>query len=465
MPLFDLQTFVGNPEPLCSDNGSSWLTYGEAHDKILQICESQGLGSDGGKRLVFFQGDNSTQSLLHYIACITAGHAVMLLSKQVSDLTMSSYLDAFNPDTLISFKDGQAIVDHRHAKPLGDVDDSVCLLLSTSGSTGDPKFAKFTAEAMQANALSITEYLDITPSDIALAHLPMNYSFGISIINSHILAGASLVFTENSVMQAEFWDCFNVATSFSGVPFHYEMLDKLRFHRKTFPNLKTLTQAGGALSPTLIQKYAQTADQNGYKFYVMYGQTEAAPRLAYLPPEDCSAHAGKIGKPIPGVTLKIQNPETHAEMPPGQEGELVAFSPSITLGYASGRDDLNLPDSFLGRLATGDLARLTPSGYFEITGRMSRFIKVQGNRVNLAAVETRLQSLDIDAICVGEDDSLFVVVTLDVDAQSVQDMVTKQFEFSPRAFKVVKLETLPRSSSGKPAYAKILEAANASFKR
>lgn len=457
MSLFELENFEGSAAPLCRDDDSGWISYGDAYKKIVQIIDEQNLGCDAAKRLILFSGENSTQSLLYYIACLSMGHTLVLLSKDTPASTLSTYTAAFNPDMLISFDQGKPIVQITRDIPLSEIADEICLLLSTSGSTGDPRFAKFTADAMRSNAQSIIEYLGITSSDTALAHLPMNYSFGVSILNSHILARASLVFTNKSMMELSYWDSFSEVTSFSGVPFHYEMLDKLRFHRKTFPKLKTLTQAGGALSPTLIKKFAENAEENGQNFFVMYGQTEASPRLAYLPPEACHDHAGKIGCAIPGVTLSVQNPMTGEALPPGQEGELIAYSPSITLGYVTGREDLNDPDSFGGRLATGDLAIQTESGFFQITGRMSRFIKLQGNRVNLSAIEQRLGEIGFEVICVGEDEALFVVLLRQDEVDTVKALITEHFEFSPRAFKVVPMDNIPRSDSGKPAYAKILD--------
>jgi acyl-CoA synthetase (AMP-forming)/AMP-acid ligase II len=206
---------------------------------------------------------------------------------------------------VVTCRDGAAHVDTVGASR-GDLNPELSVLLSTSGSTGSPKAVRFTNARLAANALSIAEYLGLDDSEIALAHLPLQYSFGMSVVNSHLAAGAQLLLTTRSMMEAQFWAMAERATSFSGVPFHYEMLERLRFERRQMPVLRTLTQAGGRMPPERVRRFAELAAKRGWRLFVMYGQTEAGPRIAYLPPEDAVEHAGVIGKAIPGMTIELR---------------------------------------------------------------------------------------------------------------------------------------------------------------
>jgi len=179
---------------------------------------------------------------------------------------------------------------------------SLALLITTSGSTGAPKLVRQSYRNIRANAESIAEYLKIDASERPITTLPMNYVYGLSIINSHLIRGATILLTDKTLMQREFWNFFNEqqATSFGGVPYTYEMLDKLMFFRRKLPSLKTMTQAGGKILPALHQKFAEYAQREGKNFVVMYGASEATSRMSYLPPERALDKVGSMGIAIPG---------------------------------------------------------------------------------------------------------------------------------------------------------------------
>lgn len=159
------------------------------------------------------------------------------------------------------------------------------MLLTTSGSTGSPKLVRLSKENILENAKSIAQYLDIDQNERAITSLPMHYSYGLSVINSHLISGATILLTEDSYIQRDFWVFAREqrVTSFSGVPFTYEILKKMKFWNRNLPTLRTLTQAGGKLSNELIEYFAKNAKLRDVNFYVMYGQTEATARMSYLP--------------------------------------------------------------------------------------------------------------------------------------------------------------------------------------
>lgn len=131
----------------------------------------------------------------------------------------------------------------------------------------------------------------------------------------------------------------------------------------------------------------------------MYGQTEAAPRISYIPSDRVLDKPGSIGIPIPGGRLELAS----------DTGELIYYGSNVMLGYAESLADLAKGDECGGVLYTGDTATVDEEGFFTITGRMKRFIKLFGLRINLDEVERKLEALLQQPIaCVGNDDKLLV---------------------------------------------------------
>jgi long-chain acyl-CoA synthetase len=405
---------------------------------------------EGEKRLVVLTCDNTCEHLREYLALVVAGQAVVLVGAGISDQALNDLSARYHPWAVV--RPGDGVHECGCEAPIIHPDLSV--LLSTSGSTGSPKLVRFSAPQLEANADAIIEYLGIDADERPMAHLPFNYSFGLSIIHSHLRAGSTILLSRHSLMNGDFWSRMAVeqATSLSGVPFHFEMLLKLRFQRRDLPHLKTLTQAGGKLAPELVQRTAEIAGETGRRFFVMYGQTEAGPRISYLSPDRARTKPSSIGRPIPGVGLSLAS---GADFPEGS-GELVVESPSVMMGYAESAEDLARGDEHQGRLATGDIASQDADGDFFIVGRTSRFIKLQGNRVNLAEIEHRLASIGLAVVCVGVDDHLWIATEQD-DPERIRSAVLDEFTFPSRATAIVRLDRLPRSDSGKVLYRELLE--------
>ncbi len=268
--------------------------------------------------------------------------------------------------------------EERFAAPHADCG----LLLSTSGSTGSPKLVRLAYTAIASNADAIATYLGLTAEDRAITTLPLAYSFGMSILNSHLAAGGCLTLTPHSLLTREFWASAvaHDITSLSGVPSTFEMLRRIGPEKQGLRCLRMLTQAGGRLSEPLTRHFATLARESGWQFFVMYGQTEAAPRMSYVPPSRLPEKIGSIGIPIPGGSLEVDP----------ASAELIYRGPNVMMGYASTREDLAGHDECEGVLRTGDLARADDEGYFYLTGRMKRFVKVSGSRINLDEVEAAL---------------------------------------------------------------------------
>jgi len=339
-----------------------------------------------------------------------------------------------------------------------DVHDSLALLLTTSGSTGSPKLVRLSYENIQANAESIAAYLQLSADERPITSLPMHYSYGLSVINSHFISGATILLTDKSIAQKEFWEFAREqkATSMAGVPYTYEMLKRLRFFRMSLPDMKVLTQAGGKLSSNLVQEYVDNAKLSDKKFVVMYGQTEATARMSYLPFESASDKAGSIGIAIPGGTFKLIDDSGCEITESDKDGELIYSGRNVSLGYADCKEDLIKGDENNGKLYTGDIARRDADGFYYITGRKKRFIKVYGNRVNLDAAEQIVKVVTASCACVGIDDKMLIYITDSSKSDQIRNLLSEKTGLNSRAFEVRVIEEIPKNTSGKVLYSNLL---------
>ena len=283
----------------------------------------------------------------------------------------------------------------------------------------------------------------------------MYYSFGLSIINSHLLAGATLLLTSSSYVEREFWQFANdnSFTSFSGVPYTFEILKKLKLWKQPMPSLRTLTQAGGKLSNDLLEFFMEKFEPRGVKFYLMYGQTEATARMSYLEPEFGRSKLGSIGKGIPGGLFSLADDDGHIIDSSNVIGELIYEGANVCLGYAECAADLVKGDENHGILHTGDLAYRDEDGFYFISGRKKRFLKLFGNRISLDYVETLLKTELKECVCVGDDSKLIIYTTdKEYDENAVIDFIVSRTKIVRTVFSVRHIDQIPHSPSGKILY-------------
>jgi acyl-CoA synthetase (AMP-forming)/AMP-acid ligase II len=309
---------------------------------------------------------------------------------------------------------------------------------------------------LQANAESIAGYLGIGPDERPITTLSMAYSYGLSVINSHLLAGAAIVLTDQSVTQREFWSlCTSQgATSIAGVPYTYEMLLRWRLLDRDIPKLRTMTQAGGRLSLPLTQQLIDISERWARRFFVMYGQTEATARIAYLPHDHAREKMGAIGVAVPGGTIRVDS----------DNGELIYTGPNVMMGYCESVDDLARGDDLHGVLRTGDLARVDEDGFCYITGRIKRFIKIFGQRFSLDHAEDLLaQSTGAVVCCIGSDDHLTVLTPDREKCAEIERAIVSLFKLHHTAFRVAPIAEIPYLASGKKNYMALTANADAHF--
>jgi len=341
------------------------------------------------------------------------------------------------------------------APELGDL----AMIIYTSGTTGRPKGVMLSHGNLAANTSAIVEYLRLTAADRVLCVLPFHFSYGNSVLNTHLAVGAALVVEDNFAfpnlvlqrMQDE------RVTGFSGVPSTFALLlGRCNLHDFNLSALRYLTQAGGAMPRPLIERLRSQLP--AVELFVMYGQTEATARLTYLPPEALDVKLGSVGLPLKGVEIKVFDSEG-AEAAVGTTGEICARGPNVMLGYWA--DEAATAHALRdGWLHTGDLGHKDADGFLYIDGRAVDMIKVGAFRVSPQEIEEVIAALsDVEEVAVtAVADELLghAIKAVIVPREGAQlDMRSIKAHCRERlaAYKVPKVvefaRALPRTSSGK----------------
>lgn len=464
--MWDLTRFAG--DPAVSDDRGGSLTYGQLDAACRELYDAV-----GGRCLVFCMCDNRLGSLVGYVGFLEHRVVPVMLKRSLDGELLTALWRDYRPAYIwLPEEDVSDLPVGEGCRPVFGafgytllktpfeggpaLYDGLALLLTTSGSTGSPKLVRQSYENIRANTESIAEYLHLTREDRPITTLPMNYTYGLSILNTHLFVGAHILLTDKSLMQREFWNFFRErgATSFGGVPYTYEMLKRLRFFRMELPSLRAMTQAGGRLLPELHREFAEYARDTGREFVVMYGQCEATARMAWLPPERSLDKVGSMGVPIPGGRFELLDADGGRITEPGAAGELIYYGENVTLGYAACADDLAKGDENGGRLATGDMAQRDDEGFYTIVGRKKRFLKIFGNRVNLDDAERLIRSgSDIEAVCGGRDDRLYIFFTAEEErGPELRRWLAEKTGLPQSAIRAVHIDEIPHNESGKVAY-------------
>jgi acyl-CoA synthetase (AMP-forming)/AMP-acid ligase II len=428
------------------------LTRGELAERVASAA---GILA-GERRLVHVHGANDLDTLVGYLAAHEAGHVVLLTPPGSPAAALAATWD---PDvTITSTGEGTPAIQPHREHPAHPLHPDLALLMSTSGSSGSPRLVRLSHDNLRSNAEAIAEALSIRPQDRAVTSLPLHYCYGLSVVHSHLLVGASIVLTDLSVADECFWTLAAEArvTTLAGVPHTFELLDRVGFATMDLPHLRTITQAGGRMDPQRVVELATLGRRRGVDLFVMYGQTEATARMAYLPPGLAAEHPTTVGVAVPGGSLEIV------------DGEVVYSGPNVMLGYADTAADLARGRT-VERLHTGDLGRITDAGLLEITGRRSRVAKVLGHRVDLDHVERTLRTEGSDVRCLAGPDAVAVVCApgpTPVDHRRLAERAARSAGIPTRCVQVLTaadlgLDALPHLSSGKVDYATLTDLAAA----
>jgi acyl-coenzyme A synthetase/AMP-(fatty) acid ligase len=438
----------GDAPALLDDERASWLDY-------RSLAQAVGDGADRlaglpTRPLVFLFTRDRVVDCIAYLGCREAGAVVGLFEAGLPAGRAAALIERYRPHLVMGFAPPAGYADTAEGwfRRLADdgpaLHPNLAVLLSTSGSTGSPKLVRLSRAAVDANAAAIIDALGIAPDQRSLLNLPFSYSYGLSVLNSHLAAGASLLLTRQAMTAPGFWQRLaeTRVTSMPGVPTSYGILRRLGFEELAPPSLRILTQAGGKLAPPLIGHFHQATTARGGKFFVMYGATEATARMAVLDPALLPGKLGAVGRAVPGG---------HFEIVPGALGdEVVYHGPNVMMGYAESPEDLALGDQLGGRLATGDLGRLDEDGVLWITGRAKRIAKVNGLRLNLDEVEALAVARFAPAAALAEDDRLTLLIEADESrATELRRELALALALPPASLRLRCVRHLPLSANGK----------------
>jgi len=405
--LFKKLESFKNKIALISDN-SHKLTYSELVQNINNFIRYL----EDKKKLVFLLGQNNFETIIGYLSFIKKGYTVVFLDFKINDFFLKKLISIYKPDYIFSEKhklknpklfvyvleqNSYRLYKKKFTKEL-PLNKDLMLMMTTSGSTGSPKFVRQSYENVESNTESIIKYLNIKKSDVTITSLPISYVYGLSIINTHLFKGSTIIMTNISIFEKIFWNLVNKykVSSFGGVPFQYNIIEKI--FRKSVPrSLKYTTQAGGKMNHLLLKNIINIYKKNKIKFIQMYGAAEATSRMSYLKWRD-SKKLGSIGKPIPGGKFYIIGKNGKKINKIYQKGELVFEGKNVCMGYAESLKDLSLPNVNKGLLKTRDIAYKDSQGFYYVEGRKDRYAKIYGARVNLSELEEILLKKGVDVI-------------------------------------------------------------------
>ena len=462
--MFDLNLSKHN-DKICLITEREQYTYGE----VANICSlfEQVLQDD--KQLILVKSKTNVETIIGYLSFLRSNQAFIMIDATIEEELIDHIIGTYHPNFIWEERDEKYSYVYKFGSyGLRAYNNSkvslypdLSLMLSTSGTTGSPKMVKLTKKNLYANCKSIVEYLNIKSDHRAITNLPLYYSYGLSILNTHLFMGASIVVSDKSVMSKEFWPIFktNKVTTLNGVPYNYEIFRRIGLTKMDLPSLKYMTQAGGKLNHKLVKEYAQWAKERGILFYVMYGQTEATARISYLPPDKTLEKESSIGVVIPGGKLLIKSLNNHDLVDtPYNDGELIYQGENVMLGYARNYEDLERGDELKGILHTGDVAHKDKDGFFYITGRLKRFIKIHGNRVGLDEVEQFLKSNAYDILCTGIDNKLMIATKEKHKIDEIKHAVLEKYNLHHSVVKVLYIDEYPVASTGKIQYKELIKA-------
>ena len=462
------------------DKRMSYAQLNVSSDAFAVLLIEKGIKR--GDRVAIFL-ENSCEYVISYFGILKSSACVVALNSQqvarelalplkdccprivITDLrhsnTVSTALESCRHQVELLIVDEDGLLDKAQNSTLqaGDCDSKdLAMIIYTSGTTGKPKGVMLTHENLCVNAESIIKYLDLTAQDKMMVILPFYYSYGTSLLTTHVKIAGTLILDNRFVYPNVIINTMikEGVTGFAGVPSHFAILIRKSAIRKyKFPALRYVTQAGGAMPPAMIKEFIEILPD--IKFFVMYGQTEASARLSFLPPEQLFKKMGSVGKGIPGVELEILG-ENRERLKPGETGEIVARGRNIMKGYWNAPEETALVLKEEG-LFTGDLARRDKDGFIYIISRKKEMIKSGANRISPLEIEDALAGLSgvVECAAVGVPDEilgeaikLYVVVKdPGITVKDIMIFCKNNLAFYKLPKEVEIISELPKTASGK----------------
>jgi amino acid adenylation domain-containing protein len=344
--------------------------------------------------------------------------------------------------------------------------DEPAVILYTSGSTGRPKGILISHATLLAGARIVIRYLELREDERLLSVLPFSFDYGLNQLLTAVQQGATL-YLQRSPLPADICRSLqrHEITGLAAVPTLWIQLMQRHspFGKLAFPQLRYITNSGGAFPVELVKQYREHLPH--VRIYLMYGLSEAF-RSTYLPPEEVDRRPSSMGKAIPETEILVI--DEGKECGPGQAGELVHAGPTVALGYwnrpqetaAAYRPHPLRPDSAERVVYSGDLVRRDEEGFLYFVGRRDQQIKSHGFRISPEDVEETLQAsgLVAEVVVRGVPDELAGTAIVAHVVPRAPDTFTPEAlaayceKVMPRYMLPKKIEvhaSFPRTSSGK----------------
>lgn len=339
-------------------------------------------------------------------------------------------------------------------------EDDVAMVVYTSGTTGRPNGVMLSHRNFISNLQAANTLMHLSDRDSILMVVPLYYIHGRMQLLMHAMIGGTVYFSAGfQFPQKVLLELVEYGTTgFSGVPYHFkQLLDRSKLVAGPPPKLEYVLCTGGALGAEDLDRLHAAMPSVG--IHVAYGQTEAAPRITWIGPDDLFRRRGSLGRALPGVLVEILGGDG-LPVPAGTIGEVVASGPNIMKGYVSGDERALGKIDAQGRLRTGDLGWLDDDGHLFLSGRSSEMIKSAGERIFPQEIESviarhprvrEVAAIGLPDPLLGERIVAYVVLT---EGPPVELAEFRQhclhalpFVRVPKAFEIV--DDLPRTDSGK----------------
>lgn len=444
------------------DNEKNRVTYGQ----LAGMMKTVGVQVEP-RSLIFILCKNTVGSLVGYLGFVEYEAVPVMLNAKIDNELLISLLNIYTPAYIWAPVEEIERLDYEKVfEAYGYVllktgnrvyllNDKLQLCMTTSGSTGSPKFVRYKKGNLEANAKNVAIAFGWTKNERPICDLGMQYTMGLNVINTHLFVGATVLLTTYNLMSAEFWDYIKKerGTNFTGVPFSYDIFSRLHFERMELPDLHTLSQGGGKMTDARFIQLAEYAQKTGKRFIASFGTTETSARMACLPAELALTKIGSIGRAIPEGELFLVDEDGTVLTDTVAEGEMCYRGPNVTMGYAVCKEDLMKDDEFNGEYHTGDLARRDEDGCYFVTGRLSRFLKLLSYRVSLDQSERLIkQAFNIDCACAGTDKRMNIYITDESKKEAVLEFISAKLGLFKNLFKVFVVPQILRNDTGKIQY-------------
>jgi len=468
-------------KPAVIEPGKS-ITYKEFDEKIDSMAgHILAMGFKKGERAGIL-AKNSADSLAAYLAVTKAGGVSVWLNhtlslsetvRQAKDCSLAFIyagkgFEAKSGSIMADARSIRFVMDEAQARASLTAkrfpkikSEGLASVVYTAGTTRRALGVMLSHKNLISNAAAVVKYARLKPSDSVVCVLPLYHIYGLSVAISHLLAGGTVMIDNRFMYPNLILDTIEKyrATGFAGVSSHYAMLLYMSdMPKRKLPSLRYLMQAGDRMPENITKRLVSLFP--GKKLYLMYGQTEASPRIAYLDPGSARKKPGSIGRAIPGVTIKVVN-ESGRECREGKAGEIAVKGDNVMIGYWKNRRETRKVLK-KGWLYTGDIAFKDKEGDLFIAGRRKGFVKIGGNKVNPAEIENVVLGIEgvMEAAAIGAKDPVLgerlkLFVTLVPGAKITSAEIKKICRSELPTYKVPQevaiLKDIPKNSFGKIA--------------